>query len=113
MTFNQAHILMSQQAKKEKKGKVDSLLEAVYAASDRIANQFEASTKLLIAAEEDILLKKKQLNEELSKIPNLKVLQKLQVAKRIANDEDLMILFFAAPAEEKIVFVNAIIDNEI
>ncbi|KAK1355091.1 hypothetical protein POM88_048347 [Heracleum sosnowskyi] len=100
-------------SKKRKKGKVDSLLEAVYAASDRIANQFEASTKLLIAAEEDILLKKKQLNEELSKIPNLKVLKKLQVAKRIAKDEDLMILFFAAPAEEKIVFVNAIIDNEI
>lgn len=88
-------------------------MEAVYAASDRIANQFEASTKLLIAAEEDMMLKKKQLNEELSKIPNLQVLQKLQVAKRIAKDEDLMILFFAAPDEEKIVFVDAILENKI
>lgn len=99
--------------KKRKKGNVDSLLEAVYAASDRIANQFEASTKLLIAAEEDMLEKKKQLNEELSKIPRLEVLQKLQVAKKIAKDEDLMILFFTAPAEEKIIFVNAILSNDI
>ncbi|KAK1373446.1 hypothetical protein POM88_029639 [Heracleum sosnowskyi] len=99
--------------KKRKKENVESLLEAVYAASERIANQFEASTKLLIAAEEDMLLKKKQLNEELSKIPKLIVLQKLQVAKRISKDEDLMILFFAAPAEEKIVFVHAILANEI
>ena len=100
-------------SKKRKKGNVESLLEAVYAASDRIANQFEASTKLLIAAEEDMMQKKKQLNDELSKIPNLTVLQKLQVAKKIAKDEDLMILFFAAPAEEKIVFVNGILDNRI
>ncbi|WOG82132.1 hypothetical protein DCAR_0101294 [Daucus carota subsp. sativus] len=100
-------------SKKRKKGNVESLLEAVYAASDRIANQFEASTKLLIAAEEDMMQKKKQLNDELSKIPNLTVLQKLQVAKKIAKDEDLMILFFAAPAEEKIIFVHAVLDNQI
>ena len=90
-----------------------SLLEAVYAASDRIANQFKASTRLPIAAEEDMMLKKKQLNEEISKIPGLEVLQKLQIAKKIAKDEDLMILFFAASAEEKSVFVKAILDNEI
>ncbi|KAK1389962.1 DNA-binding storekeeper protein-relatedtranscriptional regulator [Heracleum sosnowskyi] len=100
-------------SKKRKKGNVESLLEAVYAASERMANQFEASTKLLIAAEEDMLLKKKQLNEELSKIPKLTILHKFQVAKRIAKDEDLMILFFAAPTEEKIVFVNVILDNEV
>ncbi|KAL8093410.1 hypothetical protein AgCh_035330 [Apium graveolens] len=45
-------------SKKRKKGNVDLLLEAVYAASDRIANQFEASTKFLIAAEEDMILEK-------------------------------------------------------
>ncbi|KAK1357878.1 hypothetical protein POM88_051134 [Heracleum sosnowskyi] len=106
-------ILDESTSKKQKKGNVESLLEAVYAASERMANQFEASTKLLIAVEEDMLLKKKQLNEELSKIPKLTILQKLQVAKRIAKDEDLMILFFAVPTEEKILFVNAILDNEI
>ena len=100
-------------SKKRKKGNVDSLLEAVYAASDRIANQFEASTKLLIAAEQDMIEKKKQLNEEISKIPGLQVLEKLQVAKKIAKDEDLMILFFAAPAEERSVFVQAILDDQI
>ncbi|KAL1805669.1 hypothetical protein ACET3Z_028737 [Daucus carota] len=100
-------------SKKRKKGNVDSLLEAVYAASDRLANQFEASTKLLIAAEQDMIEKKKQLNEEISKIPGLQVLEKLQVAKKIAKDEDLMILFFAAPAEERSVFVQAILDDQI
>ena len=100
-------------SKKRKKGNVKSLLEAVYAASDRISNQFEASTKLLIATEEDMMQKKKQLNDELSEIPNLTVLQKLQVPKKIAKDEDLMILFFEAPAEEKIVLVNAILNNQI
>ncbi|KAL1831197.1 hypothetical protein ACET3Z_000848 [Daucus carota] len=100
-------------SKKMKKGNVKSLLEAVYAASDRISNQFEASTKLLIATEEDMMQKKKQLNDELSEIPNLTVLQKLQVPKKIAKDEDLMILFFEAPAEEKIVLVNAILNNQI
>ncbi|KAL1823237.1 hypothetical protein ACET3Z_010015 [Daucus carota] len=99
--------------KKRKRGNADALLEAVYAASDRLANQFEASTKLLIAAEEDMREKKKQLNQELSKIPELEVLQKLQVAKRIASDEDLMILFFEAPAVEKTVLVNAILNKEI
>ena len=85
----------------------------MYATSDRISNQFEASTKLLIATEEDMMQKKKQLNDELSEIPNLTVLQKLQVPKKIAKDEDLMILFFEAPAEEKIVLVNAILNNQI
>nr|XP_017225205.1 PREDICTED: uncharacterized protein LOC108201433 [Daucus carota subsp. sativus] len=99
--------------KKRKRGNADALLEAVYAASDRLANQFEASTKLLIAAEEDMREKKKQLNQELSKIPELEVLQKLQVAKRIASDEDLMILFFEAPAAEKTVLLNAILNKEI
>ncbi|WOG82022.1 hypothetical protein DCAR_0101181 [Daucus carota subsp. sativus] len=100
-------------SKKRKIGNVESLLEAVYAASDRISNQFEASTKLLIATEEDMMQKKKQLNDELSKIPNLTVLQKLQVPKKIAKDEDLMILFFEAPTEEKIILVNAILNNQI
>ncbi|WOH15436.1 hypothetical protein DCAR_0934977 [Daucus carota subsp. sativus] len=99
--------------KKRKRGNADALLEAVYAVSDRLANQFEASTKLLIAAEEDMREKKKQLNQELSKIPELEVLQKLQVAKRIASDEDLMILFFEAPAAEKTVLLNAILNKEI
>ncbi|KAL1824868.1 hypothetical protein ACET3Z_011646 [Daucus carota] len=99
--------------KKRKRGNADALLEAVYAASDRLANQFETSTKLLITAEEDMREKKKQLNQELSKISELEVLQKLQVAKRIANDEDLMILFFEAPAAEKTVLVNAILNKEI
>ncbi|KAL1823236.1 hypothetical protein ACET3Z_010014 [Daucus carota] len=81
--------------------------------TNRLTNQFEASTKLLIAAEEDMREKKKQLNQELSKIPELEVLQKLQVAKRIASDEDLMILFFEAPAAEKTVLVNAILNKEI
>lgn len=40
-------------------------------------------------------------------------MQKLQVVKKMAKDEYLMILFFAAHAKKKIVFVNAILNNQI
>ncbi|KAF1001623.1 hypothetical protein AG4045_002066 [Apium graveolens] len=106
------HLDKSTSRKKQKKGNIHSLLEVVYATSDRIANQSETPTKLLIAAKEDMMDKNKQLKEELSKNPGLKIPLKLQVAKKITKDEDLMILFFAAPAEKMSVIVDAILDEK-
>lgn len=81
-TFNQA---MRQKSKKIEKGNVDSrwrLTILLLAASDRIVIDLRLPPELLIAAEEDMMKKKKQLKKEIAKILDLKILHKLQVAKK-------------------------------
>ncbi|KAL8158463.1 hypothetical protein AgCh_002951 [Apium graveolens] len=100
------------------------MIEAMYNASKLIAAEFTSSTKviaaefasstrLLIAAESQKLEKKEKLKEELSKISDIDVVKKFKVAKKIADSENLMVLFFGASDEEKKKLVDAIFSGEI
>ncbi|KAK1385667.1 hypothetical protein POM88_023402 [Heracleum sosnowskyi] len=109
---------------KKRKVDVDQMAEVMYNASKMIATEFAnstkmmeiefaSSTKLLIAAETDRLEKKEKLMEELSKISNIDVIQKFKAAKKMADNENLMVLFFGASDEEKKQLVDAILAGEI
>lgn len=114
----------SKRRSKKRKVDVEQMAEVMYKASKMIADEFANSTKvmaaefanstkLLIAAETDIMEKKEKLLEELSKISNIGVIQKFKAAKKIADSENLMVLFFGASAEEKKLLVEGILNGEI
>ncbi|KAK1387478.1 hypothetical protein POM88_015656 [Heracleum sosnowskyi] len=115
----------SKRSSKKRKVDVDQMDEVMYNASKMIAAEFAnstkmmaaefaSSTKLLIAAETDRLeKKKKKLMEELSKISSIDIIQKFKAAKKIADSENLMVLFFGASDGEKKQLVDAILAGEI
>ncbi|KAK1389812.1 hypothetical protein POM88_017990 [Heracleum sosnowskyi] len=114
----------SKRSSKKRKVDVDQMAEVMYNASKMIAAEFAnstkmmaaefaSSTKLLIAAETDRLEKKEKLMEELSKISSIDIIQKFKAAKKIADSENLMVLFFGASDGEKKQLVDAILAGEI
>lgn len=114
----------SKRSSKKKRVDIDQMAEVMYNASKMIAAEFAnstkmmaaefaSSTKLLIAAETDRLEKKEKLMKEFSKISTIDVIQKFKAVKRIADSENLMVLFFGASDAEKQQLVDAILVGEI
>ncbi|XP_017225252.1 uncharacterized protein At2g29880-like [Daucus carota subsp. sativus] len=114
----------SRRSSKRKKFDAEQMAEVMYNASKMIAAEFAnstkvmaaefaSSTKLLIAAETDRLEKKEKLMDELSKISDIDVVQRFKAAKKIADSENLMVLFFGASDAEKKQLVDAILAGEI
>ncbi|KAL1826225.1 hypothetical protein DCAR_0205378 [Daucus carota subsp. sativus] len=115
---------ISKRSSKREKFDAEQMVEVMYNAPKMIAAEFANSAKvvaaefassamLLIAVETDRLEKKKKIMNELAKISNIDVVQRFNTAKKIADSENLMVLFFGASDAEKKQLVIAMLAGEI